>query len=194
MATSTLAKIADYDVTKGSLADVARTSGRSLAETFVSADVVVIVDVSGSMATNDSRGGRERYQVALEELANLQASLRGRVAVIAFSDVPLFVPGGQPPFLAGGTDLAGALKFARVADTPGVRFFVISDGLPVDGRAALAEAAQFQARVDTVFVGDERDHAARSFMLRLATQQGGQTMTAARVNELANTVQYLLTA
>ena len=36
-------------VVKGSLADVAKSTGASLAETFLSADVIVLVDTSSSM-------------------------------------------------------------------------------------------------------------------------------------------------
>jgi hypothetical protein len=41
---------------KGSLGQIAKQSGQSLAQTFISCDVVVIVDTSGSMGSQDSRG------------------------------------------------------------------------------------------------------------------------------------------
>ena len=37
----------------------------------------------------------------------------GKLAVIAFSDSTVFAPGGQPPLLGSGTNLAGALRFAK---------------------------------------------------------------------------------
>ena len=176
----------------GSLADTAARQGTSLAESFVSAEAVILVDTSGSMSARDSRGGQRRYDVALEELAALQAAIPGKVAVIAFSDTQLFVPGGQPPFLSGGTDLTGALKFAKVADVPGMRFIVVSDGMPDNQITALAVAGTFTNKIDTVYVGPERDTYARDFLARLSATKGGQTITADRVVELADKVERLL--
>lgn len=173
-------------IVTGSLSDMARREGHTLAESFLSADAVVLVDVSGSMDARDSRGGLSRYDVALQELAELQKRLPGKVAVIAFSDSTMFCPGGQPPLLGSGTNLAGALRFAKVADVPGMRFVVISDGQPDDQGAALAVAATYKCRIDTIFTGPENDlSGGRAFLLELATASGGQSVTADRAQELA---------
>lgn len=178
---------------KGSLADVARQSGQSLATTFISCDVVCIVDTSGSMGARDSVGGNSRYDQACYELATLQGSLPGKIGVITFSDTVLFCANGTPLFLGGGTDLAGALKFAKVADVPGgMRFIVISDGQPEDERAALRVAATYKNRIDVIFVGNERFPTGRDFLERLAKASGGQAVTASRAKELASSVQKLL--
>lgn len=180
-------------IVPGSLSAVAKREGQSLAESFLSADAVILVDTSGSMCTCDSRGYRSRYDVALEELAQLQAHMSGKLAVIAFSDSPVFAPGGQPPLLGAGTDLAGALRFAKVADVPGIRFVVISDGQPDDGHAALAVAATYTNRIDTIFVGPENDFAGgRAFLQRLAAASGGQHIAADRVQALAHKTEQLL--
>lgn len=174
---------------------MAKAQNVSIAEAFLGAKVVVLVDVSGSMNTNDSRGKRSRYAVALEELAKIQASHPGQVAVIAFSSTSQFCPGGAPPFIGAGTDLADALRFAQVADAPGMRFIVVSDGYPDDEKAALAVAAQYKARIDSVFVGPESDlDGGRAFLRLLAQRCGGQPVTADRVVELAATVDRLLLA
>jgi len=173
-------------IVTGSLSDVAKREGMSLAESFLSADAVVLVDVSGSMDARDSRGGLSRYDVALQELAELQKRLPGKVAVIAFSDSTMFCPGGQPPLLGSGTNLAGALRFARVADVPDMRFVVISDGMPDDQDGALAEAAKYRAHISTVYVGPESDlEGGRAFLAQLAAKSGGQSVTADRAQELA---------
>ena len=176
----------------GSLGAIAAQSGQSLAESFLSATAVIIVDVSGSMAQNDSRGGRTRYEVALEELEKLQKEMPGKIAVIAFSDMPHFVPGGAPIMDGGGTDLAKALEFAKVADVPGMRFVVVSDGCPDDEDKALRVARTYQNRIDTIFVGAEGDHDAQAFLKRLASVGRGQHVTAAQVKELAKETQLLL--
>lgn len=176
----------------GSLSAVAKRDNQSLAESFMSADAIILCDVSGSMDARDSRGGKSRYAVALEELAQLQARMPGKLAVIAFSSEVQFCPGGLPPLMGCSTDLAGALRFARVADVEGMQFVVISDGQPDDEKAALAEAALYKARISTIFVGPEGDSAARAFLAKLAAKSGGQAITADRAQELASKTEHLL--
>lgn len=176
----------------GSLSDVASRGDMTIAESFINADAVILVDCSASMDARDSRGGRKRFDVALEELATLQAHMPGKIAVIAFSSSVQFVPGGQPPFLCASTDLAAALQFAKVADVPGMRFVVISDGEPDDAQGALAIAATYQNRIDTVYVGPEAYPSGRRFLEQLATAKGGQSLTADRAQELAAKTEQIL--
>lgn len=179
---------------RGSLSDVSMREGLSLAESFVGVDVVILLDVSGSMMMQDSRGGRSRYDVALEELAQLQQAMPGRIAVIGFSDHPEFAPNGAPRFQGTNTDLARALQFARMADIAGMRFIVVSDGQPDDERAALDVAATYQGRIDCVFVGPEHDRLGQEFLNKLASAHGGQKVTADRVQQLAAKIETLLLA
>lgn len=179
-------------IVPGSLSAVAKRDGQSLAETFLNADAVIIVDTSGSMATDDSRGGRRRYDVALEELAALQQHMPGKIGVLAFSSTVQFCPGGQPPLLGGGTDLAGALRFAKVADVEGMRFVVISDGAPDDPDQAIAVARTFKVPISTIYVGPEACPTGRDFLWQLAKASGGENVMADRVQELANKTQQLL--
>ena len=179
-------------IVPGSLSAIAAQEGLSLAESFVSADAVILVDCSASMDARDSRGGRRRFDVALEELAVLQQRMPGKIAVIAFSSSVQFVPGGQPPFLCASTDLAAALQFAKMADVPGMRFVVISDGDPDDAQGALAIAATYQNRIDTIYVGPESYPTGRRFLEQLATAKGGQSLTADRAQELAAKTEQLL--
>ncbi len=176
----------------GSLSDVSRREGMSLAESFVGVDVVILLDVSGSMVMEDSRDGRSRYDVALEELAQLQANMPGKLAVIGFSDHPEFAPSGQPFFQGSGTDLAKALRFAKMADIATIRFIVVSDGQPDDEHAALDVAATYQGQIDCVFVGPEHDLHGQEFLGRLANAHGGQHVTADRVQQLAAKIETLL--
>ena len=181
-------------IVTGSLTDVAKRNGHSLAQTFVNAEVVILVDTSGSMETHDSLGGRQRYEVACAELAVLQEQLPGKIAVLSFSNTAMFCPDGKPYNQGGMTDLAGALKFACVADVPGMRFIVISDGEPNDANAALAEAKRYQNRIDVLYVGPEQMPAGREFLMRLAHASGGQAVTADRAQNLLGATRKLLEA
>jgi hypothetical protein len=180
------------DIVTGSLSDVAARNGHSLAQSFVNAECVCIVDTSGSMGAHDSRGRRSRYDVACEELAALQGSLPGRIAVLSFANETMFCPDGVPFNQQGGTDLTGALQFARLADVPGIRFIVISDGEPDNQMTALAEAAKYQARIDVIYCGPEEHPAGRDFLTRLAAASGGGLVTADRAAGMADSAKRLL--
>ena len=120
-------------VVVGSLSTTAEDRSISIAEALVDVDAAIIVDVSGSMAACDSQDGLSRWQVAGNELTGLQATMPGKLAVIAFASQAEFMPAGILPVmgrLGAGTDLAGALRFSKILDVPGVRFVVISDGVP----------------------------------------------------------------
>ena len=155
---------------KGSLSDTA--NGRTLAESFLSADAILIVDMSGSMACEDAPGGIARWDAAEAELTRLQKENPGKLAVIAFSSTVEFCPTGIPPHLGGGTDMAAALRFVKPADGTGVKFILISDGEPDDKMDVLNVAYSFESKIDTVYIGPEGGDGA-AFLSKLAKQSGG---------------------
>lgn len=168
---------------RGSLQAIAQQEGQSLAESFLSADAIILVDVSGSMSGTP-------YEQACQELAKLQRDLPGKIAIIAFSDTTEFAPSGVPRFISGGTDLAGALRFVHVADGCNIRFVVISDGYPNDPEGTLREARKFQSRIDTVYIGPEGGEG-EAFLRKLAQASGGQSSTN-KVHQIAERVERLL--
>lgn len=178
----------------GSLQAQAATSGATLAETFLSCDLIVLVDVSGSMQAQDAPGGATRYDAACRELAQLQANHPGKLGVIAFSTSPVFCPGGQPPLLAAGTDLAAALDYAHLVDGL-CELVVISDGEPNSQGDALTAAKRYrESTISCVFVGPEGGPGA-DFLRKLATASRGQSVTAEKTQGLAKSVsQFLLAA
>lgn len=171
-------------IVQGSLAAIAKQEGKSLAETFVNADLIVIVDTSGSMSQPDSRGGKSRYDAACEELAALQANHPGKIGVLAFSDNVIFCPSGVPTYFGGGTDMAKALQFAKIADVPGMQFILISDGQPNDEAKTLSVACTYKNKISTIYVGPESHPVGREFLQRLSAVTGGQSTTADRANDL----------
>lgn len=175
----------------GSLGAIAQRDGTSIAETFMQAEIVAVVDVSGSMDARDSRGGRRRYDVACEELARLQTNNPGKVAVVSFSNNVQFCPSGIPVYEGGGTDLARALEFVKVADGT-VKFIVISDGQPNNEEQALRIARTFTSKIHCVYVGPEEDRYGAEFLERLAQATGGRYAIATKAHELAEKVETLL--
>lgn len=179
-------------IVPGSLQAIATQANRSIAESFVAADIIVLVDASGSMSMQDSRGGESRFKIACDELAQLQASMPGKIAVISFSDKAQFCPGGVPYFEGCGTNLTKALKFARVADVPRMRFILISDGEPNDRDSALAEAKLYRNRIDVIYVGPEDRPSGLHFLEKLAQVSGGRSLIVDRAKELAQGITKLL--
>lgn len=175
----------------GSLGALAKQEGKSIAETFVNANLVIIIDTSGSMSSLDSRGGKSRYEVAREELASLQATYPGKIAVLSFSDSTIFCPAGIPTYLGGRTDMAQALRFAKIADVPGMQFILISDGEPDDQNKTLTVAQTYQNKISTIYVGPEEHPTGREFLERLAAATGGQHITADRANLLEDAIRTL---
>lgn len=177
---------------KGSISDIATQNNQSIAQTFISCDVIVIVDTSASMGAHDAPGGRTRYEQACNELATLQGDLPGKIGVISFSDRVMFCANGVPFDFGSSTDLAGALKFSKVADVPdAMRFIVISDGEPDSESEALMVARKYHNRIDTIYCGPENGMG-RDFLKRLAAASGGSHVTTAQAAQLADGVTKLL--
>lgn len=175
-----------YEITKGSIADIMHKENVSLAESFLTCDVIILFDVSGSMWEEDGTG-KSRFDRGLKELKDLQESLPGKVAIVQFADHPDFMPGGVPSmFLSGGgTDLTAALRYIEIADSiPDMRFIVISDGEPNNALSALREADSFTNTIDTIYIGPERDTLGngRAFLKELAARSGGKPVTSAAEN------------
>ena len=128
--------------------------------------------------------------MACAELTTLQNAHPGKIAVISFSGDAQFCPAGIPVYLGGMTNLAGALRFAKVCDAAEMRFVVVSDGEPDSQEEALKVAATYQGRIDAVYVGPEGGPGA-AFLKRLAEAHGGQQATATCATMLAATIERL---
>jgi len=179
----------------GSLGAIAQQEGKTIAESFLSADVLLVVDMSGSMSAHDAPGGKSRYEAAESELRRLQEQNPGKIAVIAFSDTAEFCPTGIPRRMGAGTNLAGALRFVKPADGTGVRFIVISDGEPDDPALALSVARSFSSKIDCVYIGPEDGYGGgRKFLQQLAAASGGTYCQGDAPGLLADQVTLLLGA
>ena len=113
--------------------------------------------------------------------------------MLSFSSDVEFCPSGVAVFQGGGTDMAKALQFAKVADgIPGMRFILISDCEPDYPTDTLRIAASYKNKIDTIYVGPENRPIGRDFLEKLAQTSGGQTITADRAKELKSGIETLL--
>lgn len=181
-------------IVAGSVAAMSRRENMSLAESFLSVDVLIIVDTSGSMCRKDAPGNRSRYSAACDELATLQVGNPGKIGVIAFSDMVQFCPGGVPMNFEGSTNMTAALKFVKVADGLGIKLILISDGEPDSRSETLKIARTFATKIDTIYIGSERNGSGRKFLEELAAATGGTSMKSAAPAMLGDPVTQLLAA
>lgn len=176
-------------ITPGSLSDLAHRNGAGLAEAFLSADTIILVDTSGSMNSRDGTS-QTRYDRACAELARLQANLQGRIAVFAFSSSCDFCPGGVPTYFGAGTAMATALETVHPADGLVDRFVLISDGAPDNALDTLAVARRFTTKIDTVFIGSEGESGA-DFLRQLSALSDG-TAQAVQAGLLSERIERLM--
>ena len=177
--------------TKGSLSQVAEEKGITVEQAFANAEVVVVIDQSGSMCSMDARDGQERFDVAEEELRKIQESYPGRVAVFEFSDDIRFCPDGVPTRIGRMTNLTNALRYVKQADNL-YEIVVISDGEPDNEYAAMAVARTFKGPIHTIFIGEEGNQG-QDFLRKLAQATGGRQFQADKPGELMPGVVALLT-
>ncbi len=122
-----------------------------------------LVDTSGSMI--ELSGARRRIDIVRDVLENVLREAPARV--FAFDNYTRELDGPSAlPEPSGGTVLDRALEqIAAVRPEP---LIVISDGEPFNAEAALAAARTLSTHITTIFVGDERNHAAIAFLRALA--------------------------
>lgn len=160
---------------QGSIHDVAESKPGGIAEAIVDAEVVVVVDVSGSMYEYDNTS-KARYERAQEVLNDLQGQYAGKIILVSFSNEAQFHFTGWLPEPGGGTDLAAALRFVRdLSET--FQIILITDGEPNSEEYALREAKMLHSPIMTMFVGEESNGHARDFLKRLSEATGGKFMT-----------------
>lgn len=180
-------------IVPGSLSALSQATNQSLAQSFMSADCILLADMSGSMSMHDAPGGKSRYDAAEAEIIRLQKDYPGRIALVSFSDTAVFCPAGIPDRLGGGTDMAKALRFILPADDTGMRLILISDGQPNNAEETLNVARQFKSAIQTIFVGPELDiTGGRKFLEKLAQATGGQSLKSAAPGLLGAQVEKLL--
>ena len=165
-------------IVPGSLLAIAQRDNIGMAESFLSCDILILLDMSGSMSSHDAPGGRSREQVAEEDVIRLQATHKGRIALFCFADYAIFAPGGVPLNCGGSTNMIAALRYIQPADDCGLKIILVSDGMPNDPTETLKVAREFKNRIDTLFCGPESDvEGGRAFLEKLATITGGQAVT-----------------
>ncbi len=179
-------------IVKGSISDMADKMGTSLAESLMSAEILVLLDVSYSMDAQDARNGKSRHSVAHEELINLQETNEGKIALVCFSDTVITCFDGNPVRANGSTNLTEGLNSIRMVDGTDIKIIVISDGEPNSESRALETARTFSSKINTLYIGPESG-GGRRFLEKLANQSGGQSLKSEEIGSLHSGVTFLLT-
>ena len=177
----------------GSIGQIAQSTGQALAETFLSASAILILDCSGSMSANDAPDGKSREQAAREQLIRLQATHKGKLALVCFADYAIFAPTGLPVNCGSMTNMVAALKYVQPADDTSTQFILISDGSPNDEKETLQVAKEFKTAIETIYIGPENDReGGRTFLEKLARTTGGKAMISDAPGLLGNGIERLL--
>jgi Mg-chelatase subunit ChlD len=164
-------------IVTGSLSAISQSTGKALSESFMSADVVIVLDCSGSMESHDAPGNKSRRAMAQEQLVKLQANNQGKIALVCFANYAVFSPAGIPVECGGTTNLAGALSYIQPCDDTGMKIIIVSDGSPDDEQKALGIAKQFKTPISCVYTGPEDDReGGRAFLEKLAKATGGTAL------------------
>jgi len=178
---------------KGSLSAISKVENKTLAESFMSCDVLILADMSSSMGAKDAPGNKSRYDVAEQDIIRLQETYQGKVALVVFANDVQFCPSGYPIRLGGDTELSKALQFIKPADNCGIKIVIVSDGEPNNPTEALGIARGFSNKIDCIFVGPENDlRGGRKFLEKLANAAGGSFVQSDAPGLLAESVERLL--
>jgi len=166
------------DIAEGSLSDIATKQDVSLAEAFAGAKRIILLDVSGSMMSDDVQDKEgywiSRHDAAEEQVRRLQREYQGSVALFCFADHIVFCPDGVPNRLNSGTAMAAALRYIKAADDMGIGIDLITDGGTTDGESeTLEQANRFTTPINCIYIGPEGDPAQR-FLATLARVSGGK--------------------
>lgn len=144
----------------------------------------ILLDVSGSMGCMCSNG-----ESRFNNLCRVREGLGDERTFVFSNYTQELEPGEAIPFLASGTNMAGAFHCIK---EQGIRHVVlVSDGEPNDREVALREAQGL--RIDIFYVGDPP---APDFLADLANATGGKCgeTDIAEVKELTEAIKGLLEA
>lgn len=158
-------------IIKGSIHDVAESMAGGLPQAMSEAEVVVVVDVSGSMTSYDGEP-KARWQRAQDVLTDLQGQYSGKIVLVPFSTDVEFSFSGMLPPCNGGTNMDKALRFVRDLSSA-YQIVLVTDGEPNSREATIAEAKKLHSPLTVMYVGAENDMRAREFLNELAQVSGG---------------------
>jgi uncharacterized protein with von Willebrand factor type A (vWA) domain len=191
-----MTQITKHSSVKGSLQSQANKLNITVAQAFLNAEIVVLMDCSASMSYQDYIYDSEtRYKKACNQLARLQSENPGKVCLISFSSGQEFSPSGIAKWPNGSTDIAGALQFIKPVDGLDCKLILISDGEPDDDAEAIKTAQDFKSKIHCIYIGPENGSGA-DFLKRLSAVTGGQFSNngVAGIGNLSNTVAGYLAA
>lgn len=178
-------------IVRGSLLDVTHNTGQSIAESFFNADVLILLDNSGSMGVMDAPGKISRRQAAENELRRLQKKYPGKIALVCFADDVIPSPSGMIIPCGATTDMSAALRYALQFDDIGMKIILVTDGAPNSTYNTIEVAKKFKSQIDAIYIGPE-DGLGLDFLNRLMGVTGGKHFKSDEPGMLAESVEKVL--
>lgn len=173
-------------IVQGSIGSHIAANNLSMAEAWLNVGVVVMMDVSGSMAITDAGEEVSRFKIANSELAKVQAQNPGKVAIVEFASNAKFIPFGELSQPDGTTNVTAALQFARMMDSiKDIQFLLVSDGEPNSATEAIEVARLFTHKINTIFVGPKGERSGQAFLKQLSDVTGG-SFSERKISELSS--------
>lgn len=180
--------------TDGSMLDYAEKNNISLAQSFLSVDLIVVLDNSASMTSRDAPNGMTRKGYAKKQLEYIQATNPGKIGLVCFATDVKFSPGGVVLENVGGaTNMADALKFVHIADDCDIKLLLISDGEPNSKKLTLEVVRKFKTSIDCLYCGNKNDYnGGRKFLQELSQLTGGHFFVSEHPGMIESSITKLL--
>ena len=182
------------DKFEGSIEDFAEKSGQDTSLILMSAENVVLLDVSSSMSAN-AESGKSKWDEATIQLKNIQKEYPGNVALFCFDDETTFHENGIPRKPDGCTYLFQAINFvADLLSEESQRLFVITDGEVFDKELALEVAGKLPCVINSIFIGDAYNQHIEAFLTDLCKSNGkdGKNVYSREVKGLGEAIKMLM--
>lgn len=148
----------DLHAVTGSIYDIAFRGDEQVESVIADAEIVILIDTSSSMNTQDNREAETRYDHACRALREIQQAHQGKVLLVSFNTYSNFCLDGVPDQPSGQTILAPALELVKDFAGTGMKFIVISDGALGDHSRAIEAARRLGEPIDTIYIGPEGGH------------------------------------
>jgi len=182
------------NLAEGSVFDTSNSQGVKPEDVLANCDVIVMLDISGSMDAFVYGANKNRWEAAVDQLRLIQRTFPGRVALIQFGGmVTGFRFNGIPDRPTGSTPMHEAMAIAHDFDNQGKQFYLISDGQPDRVEIVHQWAKAFVSPINTIFIGDDNDISGIRLLGEVSRFSGGEASGKLEPQMLGEAMKLLIT-